>query len=239
MRIHSPDRMPKLAQTWRSTPRKLTPKMDLYIPAFGGFRRYRDLFNQSLAMAIEGDRVFYQRRLPHWQPPERDIFLTWRIFGSPPPLRLTGRPNVDFLNHDRVCDRARTGALWLQVPDVAASVLATLQYAEDNLNYFELHSWVIMPNHLHLLLSPTISIQRITQCMKGYSARKINRMLGREGQPFWQQESYDHWVRSQGEFRRIKRYIERNPVSAGLVENPQQWRWSSAHPAKPEPGTDE
>ncbi len=190
-------------------------------------------------MAIEQDSAFYHRRLPHWQPPERDIFLTWRIFGSPPPPRLTGRPNIDFLKHDRICDRTHTGVLWLQVPEIAARVLETLQYAEGRLNFFQLHSWVVMPNHLHVLLSPMVPIQRITKCVKGYSARKINRMLQREGQPFWQQESYDHWVRNQGEFLRIRRYIEPNPVSAGLVESPRQWRWSSAHPAQPESGTDE
>jgi len=43
--------------------------------------------------------------------------------------------------------------------------------------------------------------------------------LGRTGEPFWQKESYDHWVRNQAEFLRIKAYIENNPVKAGLSDS--------------------
>jgi len=52
--------------------------------------------------------------------------------------------------------------------------------------------------------------------------------LGLTGQPFWQIESFDHWARNQIEFQRIVSYIENNPVKAGLVLSPQDWRWSSA-----------
>jgi hypothetical protein len=55
--------------------------------------------------------------------------------------------------------------------------------------------------------------------VKGYTAREANRLLGRTGQPFWQAESYDHWVRDDRESDRIKAYIENNPVRAGLVAN--------------------
>ena len=49
------------------------------------------------------------------------------------------------------------------------------------------------------------------------------------GEPFWQDETFDHWVRDEWSYRRIVRYIEWNPVKAGLVSEPQQWPWSSAH----------
>jgi hypothetical protein len=51
----------------------------------------------------------------------------------------------------------------------------------------------------------------------------------RYGEPFWQSESYDRWVRNDVEFRRIERYIEENPVRAGLVSAPEEYRWSSAY----------
>ena len=54
-------------------------------------------------------------------------------------------------------------------------------------------------------------------------------ILGRTGQPFWQDESYDRWVRGPSELEKIVRYIERNPVSAGLVDSIENWRWSSAY----------
>jgi REP element-mobilizing transposase RayT len=53
-------------------------------------------------------------------------------------------------------------------------------------------------------------------------------MLGLAGQPFWQDESYDRAVRNEAEFQRIVRYIEWNPVKAGLVTTPEAFPWSSA-----------
>jgi putative DNA methylase len=64
--------------------------------------------------------------------------------------------------------------------------------------------------------------------LKGFTARQANRMLARTGTPFWQKESYDHWVRDEAEWHRIARYIENNPVKAGLVSTPDAYRWSSA-----------
>jgi hypothetical protein len=71
-------------------------------------------------------------------------------------------------------------------------------------------------------------LPHITKSTKNFSARKANAILGLIGQPFWQDESYDHWARSAAELERIVRYIEQNPVAAGLVERAEEWRWSSA-----------
>jgi hypothetical protein len=64
--------------------------------------------------------------------------------------------------------------------------------------------------------------------LKGSTARSANCILGRTGQPFWQDESYDHYLRQGEPLDRIIAYIERNPVSAGLVSSPELWPWSSA-----------
>jgi len=53
-------------------------------------------------------------------------------------------------------------------------------------------------------------------------------MLARTGTPFWQRESYDHWVRGGRELERIAAYTETNPVKAGLTVERSQFRWSSA-----------
>jgi hypothetical protein len=53
-------------------------------------------------------------------------------------------------------------------------------------------------------------------------------VLGRSGQAFWQDESYDHWIRSARELEEIISYVEGNPVNAGLVSTEEQWPWSSA-----------
>src|ERR1035438_9977491 len=61
------------------------------------------------------------------------------------------------------------------------------------------------------------------------SGRSANQSLWRTGQPFWQEESYDHLVRSPVEMARIQAYIEQNPVSAGLVTAAEQFCWSRAY----------
>lgn len=85
-----------------------------------------------------------------------------------------------------------------------------------------------MPNHAHLLIAPLVEMKRITGGIKGSTSRAANLILGRTGQPLWQGESFDHWVRGPDEACKIKSYIERNPVKAGLVERPEDWPWSSA-----------
>jgi REP element-mobilizing transposase RayT len=85
-----------------------------------------------------------------------------------------------------------------------------------------------MSNHVHILIDPHAPIPRITRAIKSFSARQANLILGRTGQPFWALESYDRWVRGSEEFESILRYIEFNPVKAGLVVNPEDYRWSSA-----------
>ena len=85
-----------------------------------------------------------------------------------------------------------------------------------------------MPNHCHALVEPNVPLRRLLAWWKGQSARLVNRMLERTGQPFWQDESYDRWMRTQREMVLTANYIERNPVSAGLVERAEDWQWSSA-----------
>lgn len=86
-----------------------------------------------------------------------------------------------------------------------------------------------MANHIHVLLVPGIAAARITCGIKGVTSRNANRILARTGQPFWQDESFDHWARDSAEQERIRKYIESNPVKAGLVAKPEDWPWSSAH----------
>ncbi len=95
------------------------------------------------------------------------------------------------------------------------------------LAHYKLGSFVVMANHLHVLLLPEISSSRLLKSLKGHTAREANRMLGRTGEPFWQRESYDHWARDSTEFARIAAYIENNPVKAGLVHRAEDYPWSS------------
>jgi hypothetical protein len=66
------------------------------------------------------------------------------------------------------------------------------------------------------------------KALKGSTARGANHLRKRAGEPFWQKESYDHWVRNEREWTRIASYIENNPVRAGLVTRAADYCWSSA-----------
>jgi REP element-mobilizing transposase RayT len=95
------------------------------------------------------------------------------------------------------------------------------------MGYYDLRAFVIMGNHVHVLLRPRQEVSRLLQWLKGSTARGANQLLARTGQPFWQRESYDHWVRDERQLERIAAYIENNPVQAGFAPDPSQYRWSS------------
>jgi putative transposase len=180
--------------------------------------------------------TFYRRNLPHWHPPGQDIFVTWRLKGSlPAHLRAIASkdmPGERFLDLDRALDRADTGPHWLQDPRVAKCIVAVLQNAQDQ-RHIDMHSYTVMANHVHVLLTPVAPMAEIFRRVKGATARQANLLLGFAGSYFWQDESFDHWVRNPAEWQKIRSYIERNPVAAGLVARPEDWPWSSAsHPLK-------
>jgi putative DNA methylase len=177
---------------------------------------------------------YYQRNLPHWQPEGRAIFLTWRLYGSLPRNfvrqmeKVKDDPARQFLAVDLRLDAAATGPRWLSDPEIAWHAEAAIKRGGE-LGHYVLHAYVVMPNHVQVLLTPLTTLRRITGGIKGVSAKDANGTLGRTGKAFWQDESFDHWVRNAAQFERIRAYIEQNPVRAGLATNPQDWQWSSAH----------
>ncbi len=87
-----------------------------------------------------------------------------------------------------------------------------------------------MPNHIHAIVRPinNWTLSAITQSWKIKIARAANQILGKTGQRFWQPESFDRVIRDDDEMRRVRRYIRRNPVKAGLCAKEKDWKWSSA-----------
>ena len=134
---------------------------------------------------------------------------------------------------DSILDRASSGPFWLKDPAIARCVTTAIHFGAKNLNFYSLNAYVIMPNHVHMLITPIVPLTRITHGLKGVTAREANAILRRTGQHFWQDESFDHWVRTPAQFNRIRDYIESNPVSAGLTTNPEAWPWSSASQTSP------
>ncbi len=129
---------------------------------------------------------------------------------------------------DRLLDEARTGPFYLRQPAPAKLVVEAIHFSAISLGCYSLHAFVVMPNHVHLLITPRVPIPQLTKPLKGFTARQANRILAQEGKRFWQDESYDRDVRSGLEFTRICSYIENNPVRAGLVSEACEYPWSSA-----------
>jgi putative transposase len=183
--------------------------------------------------------TFYKRHLPHWHPKGAAIFLTWHLAGSlPKDIRKATATlaastsdlsaGERFVILDREMDRAEVGPTWLRDSRVARCVVETLIRGASVLGHYQLHAYVVMANHVHLLITPAVPVGRIMNGIKGSSACKCNRILCLSDKHFWQHESYDHWARDAVECQRICRYIENNPVAAGLVERAEDWAWSSA-----------
>ena len=178
------------------------------------------------------------RRLPHFHSIGKPVFLTWRLDGSIPPGRSfpeATNSGQAFLTMDRMLDNARKGPLYLRMPEIANMVADAIRYGEQGLGYYQLHAFVVMANHVHLLVTPQVEVSKVTHSIKRYTAREANRILGLTGETFWQVESYDRLVRDRTEFQRIAAYIEMNPVNAGLVKTPGEFLWSSARPIKNRP----
>ena len=171
------------------------------------------------------------RRLPHRHPEGKWFFVTWHLHGSlphalyPPREKLTS--GTAFARMDRYLDTTRLGPMYLAQESLAGIVVASL-HRGALLGHYELGAYVVMSNHVHVLVLPKISPSKLMQSLKGATAREANRVLGRTGETFWQAESYDHWVRDEKERERIAAYIENNPVKAGLVQRAEDYGWSSA-----------
>jgi len=129
---------------------------------------------------------------------------------------------------DKLLDLERSGALYLRVPEIARMTVQAFFHGAEKLRFYELHAYVVMANHIHLLITPHVELAKLTHSLKRFTAREANRLLGLTGTFFWQDESYDRLVRDPSEFERIRRYIENNPVRAGLVVTPEDYPWSSA-----------
>lgn len=183
----------------------------------------------------------YRRNLPHWHPDGAFAFLTWRLYGTLPCGTGTPACAADprgqtvpettgqrFKRLDSHLDNAKVGPKWLADARVAACVEAAIIRGDAILRQYELHAYVLMPNHVHLLVKPRIQLSKITKGIKGVSAKAANRILRGAGKAFWQDESFDHWVRDESEYGKIRFYIEHNPVAARLVKKPKDWRWGSA-----------
>lgn len=107
------------------------------------------------------------------------------------------------------------GRCLLKRPELAKVVADSLLHFDGQ--RYRMGDFVVMPNHVHLLASFSTADSMKTQCDSWlhYTAFRINQMTGEKGK-FWQQEPFDHLVRSPEQYEYLRKYIAGNPDKAGL-----------------------
>lgn len=120
------------------------------------------------------------------------------------------------------------GRSLLQADRMAQLFLDTLRHYRAE-KKFQLHEFVIMPNHFHLLLSPIgVTLERTMQFIKGGFSFRVNKELG-NAMEIWERGYIDHRIRDAGDYAKHVEYIRQNPVRAGLVSREEDYLWCSAH----------
>jgi REP element-mobilizing transposase RayT len=182
----------------------------------------------------EADFQVYRRNLPHWRQAGVKYFVTFRLADSLPTQKVAALKeekerwlalNPPPHKESQIKEYHRNFSLpiheWLDA-GYGSCVLAhpeIFRLVESVLNFFNqqryvLGEYVVMPNHVHALVSPLANhdLDRILHSWKSFSANQINKRSGSRG-PVWHRESFDHIVRSVGQLDRIERYIRDNPKS--------------------------
>jgi REP element-mobilizing transposase RayT len=154
----------------------------------------------SYYQPLQRPKYEYRRRLPHYQNASGALFVTFRTFSN---LILSDAARDQMMRH----------CLY------------------DNGKRIYLSAAVVMPTHVHLLFWALrdragwpYPLVDILQALKSSSAHTLNKLLHRAG-PFWDEESLDHVLRSDESWQQKREYIRQNPVKAGLVKTPEDYRW--------------
>ncbi len=176
--------------------------------------------------------------LPHLDSNGLVQFVTFRLGGSlPSPCMEAWRAELECLANEEREEELRTrveacldlglGPLLLGVPEVGSIVASSIRHFDGT--RYSLHDWVVMPNHVHVVLEPlkANSLSGIVHSWKSFTAKKANEVLGREGR-FWSADYFDRYLRDEEHYLRTRQYVEENPIKAGLCQIAEEWPFSSA-----------
>lgn len=196
--------------------------------------------NTNLHTQVKSSRDWHSRGyLPHFDGGQIAQFVTFRLVDSFPETKLRQwADELEVLSLKKAeAERRRRieefldkgmGEQWLSQPPVAEIVERALLFFDGQ--RYRLHAWVIMPNHVHVLLTPNVNhgLSQILHTWKSFTAKKANKLLQKTG-AFWQDEYFDRFVRNERHFDAALSYIENNPVKAGLCLDPIEWHYTSAN----------
>ena len=176
--------------------------------------------------------------LPHCDQPGLVQAITFRLIDSLPAAVLqrweselaTLRETARAMERKRRIEdwlNAGHGACWMRDPRIARVVEDTLLHFDGE--RYRLLGWVVMPNHVHVV-AETIEgwpLSKILYSWKSWTAKEANKLLDRTG-AFWQREYHDRFIRDGRHLDAALRYMEQNPVKAGLCTRAEDWPWGSA-----------
>ena len=173
--------------------------------------------------------------LPHCDVPGMQQMITFRLADAMPATRRAEWQALFKIEDEREQRRKIEayldlgyGSCVLRQARAAAAVEEVLLRFDGE--RYKMMAWVIMPNHVHVLVEVwTVALGKLLQAWKGAAAHAVNRVLSRTGE-LWQTDYWDRYMRDETHFRKACRYIESNPVKAGLVRMAAEWQFSSASP---------
>ena len=185
-------------------------------------------------MPSQTTKGWYSRSyLPHLDAPGLLQFISSRLADALPRDVLdrivaeTGDNDSERLRRIEKYLDSGHGDCLLRQPDIATII-------EDALLFFDgrryaLLAWVIMPNHVHCLIETRVGhpLDQVVQAWKSFSAKASNQRLNRSGS-FWQRDYFDRYIRDDEHLAAVQRYIENNPVKAGLCDKAEDWLFGSA-----------
>ena len=182
--------------------------------------------------------IIKRRNLPHWHQDRSIQFVTFHLADSlpasarkelqcvkdrfievnPEPWSETIRAQFNSMFPSFINDYldAGYGSCCLKRKECATIMSNTIDYFDGE--RYMIHSYVIMPNHVHILveLNGSHSLSSICKSWKNYSALHINRLLGQSGK-LWHHESWDRLIRNERHYENVVNYIEKNIRQGGLI----------------------
>ncbi len=192
--------------------------------------------------------------LPHYDDGRSIQSITYRLIDSLPAevvIKLREQKLDDEAQRVEIENHldAGWGSCVLREASNAQAVIDTWKYHEG-IGY-HLHAWVVMPNHVHVLVEPLAGkpIGELIAAWKSVSTRRILAVGSKPGRAtvlgrnppacrpsirvavkrqLWQPDYWDRYIRNERHYRAVLEYIHQNPVKAGLVAKAEEWPWSSA-----------
>jgi putative transposase len=125
----------------------------------------------------------YERRLPHWDAVGERNFVTFRLHGSLPknrvfPLEKLTTSGEAFRAMDRLLDCGGCSQLFLSRPEIVGIVERALLDGERQFHRYDLHAYVVMPNRVHMLVTPAVFATRWLGPLKGLPAIRLTKCWG-------------------------------------------------------------